>query len=134
MKDAINRLIFSLDNDLSPEEQNLLDKALAESTALQAEKTKLLEMRALIENLEIPANPNFTDKVMAGLESSSNRKGKNMEASILHLFPRVAAACILFIAVAFSVIYFSETDLPMDSLVGIDDVMPEEATYVLLDY
>ena len=134
MNDAISLLIHSLDHDLSPKEQAQLDRALQDSPELREEQARLLKMRRLFENASIPENPAFANAVLERLNEAPSGVGYAKEASIIRLFPRVAAACILLIGLAYAAIYFSESASFSDDLVGIENVSPEEASYVLLDY
>jgi hypothetical protein len=40
----------------------------------------------------------------------------------------VAAACLLLLAAAFLTLYFSEGSLSADTLIGVQELQPEDAT------
>lgn len=126
----LSLLIFSLDNELSAEEQHQLDQALAEDTELRTEQDRLLMIREALSAHTVSADVAFADEVMQSLETA-NETG--IEARILQLFPQVAAACIVLVLIAMLGIYFSEGNLSTEAIVGVQDLAPEDA-YSYLEY
>lgn len=123
----IDLLIHSLDNDLDDFQQQKLAKALAASADLRMEKKRLLKIRETVSQLTVEASPLFVDKVMLTLHQTTEK----VEAKIIALFPRVAAASIAFFILAFMMLHLMDTSFTTDLLVGVEDLTPEDA-YSLL--
>ena len=125
----LSLLIYSLDNELSADEQRQLDQALTASAELCAEQERLLAIRQALASHTIPADNTFANAVMQQLEE----KETGVEARILQLFPKVAAACVVLVLIATLGIYFSEGSLSTEAIVGVQDLAPEDA-YSYLEY
>jgi hypothetical protein len=126
----LDLLIYSMDNSLTPEEQKTLDEALSLSEALKKEQEQLLAMRNLLSQNTPPASPIFVENVIAKLARPQQPK---LTTIIVDLYPQIAAACVLFIAVALSAIYVSEGSLTYDALVGVNELNFGDAN-TLIDY
>jgi hypothetical protein len=126
----LDLLIYSMDNSLTPEEQKTLDEALSLSKALRKEQEQLLAMRNLLSQNTPPASPIFVENVIAKLARPQQPK---LTTIIVDLYPQIAAACVLFIAVALSAIYVSEGSLTYDALVGVNELNFGDAN-TLIDY
>ena len=126
----LDLLIYSMDNPLNPEEQKTLDEALSLSEALKKEQKQLLAMRNLLSQNTPPASPIFVENVIAKLARPQQPK---LTTIIVDLYPQIAAACVLFIAVALSAIYVSEGSLTYDALVGVNELNFGDAN-TLIDY
>jgi hypothetical protein len=126
----LDLLIYSMDHPLTPEEQKTLDEALSLSDALKKEQEQLLAMRNLLLQNTPPASPIFVENVIAKLARPQQPK---LTTIIVDLYPQIAAACVLFIAVALSAIYVSEGSLTYDALVGVNELSFGDAN-TLIDY
>ncbi|HKK78045.1 MAG TPA: hypothetical protein VJ933_00395 [Phaeodactylibacter sp.] len=115
----IDLLYRAQDNPLSPVEERELALALEQSPGLRAERDKLLRLRDAFGQIEPPPEPDFTAQVMAGLQA---------RVVPLRWLRRVAAACLLLLAAAFLTLYFSEGSLSTDTLIGVQELQPEDAT------
>lgn len=124
----LDLLIYSLDNKLDEGQSQDLAKALADSADLRVEKKRLLKIRQLIGALTVEASPLFADGVVAALHQTTEK----VEARIIDLFPRVAAACVAFFILTFIMVILTEANFATDMLVGVEDLTPEEA-YSLLE-
>ena len=141
MKDkALKLLIRSLDNELSLEERGQLDQYLESSKALRKEKALLEEMRAGLTELKVPADDRFADQIIRTLSVQKERSVQkesdgnvNLQAMIMNLFPKVAAACIFAVVVTVLATFFMEGSLSLEAFIGVHDLLPEDA-YSLLDY
>lgn len=129
-KEWLDLLIYSMDHPLTPEEQKILDEALSLSKALKKEQEQLLAMRSLLSQNTPPASPIFVENVIAKLARPQQPK---LTTIIVDLYPQIAAACVLFIAVALSAIYVSEGSLTYDALVGVNELSFGDAN-TLIDY
>ena len=129
MKDAKELLIYSLDNAMTAEERKKLDAALEASAELRAERDQYLKMRKLICETPFTHSPDFTDNIMQKWALQKNKN--NFGASVVQLFPRVAAAAVMILFVAWSAIYFSGENMTASSLIGIEEISPDEADILL---
>lgn len=127
-KENINELLLlSFDQELSPEERAGLDAALADSEALRREKQQLEKLRDLLGGLRAEADRTFAGKVMSKLGASP------VEATLLSLLPRAAAACLIILLLTLIGIYLSEGSLSTDAIIGVSNLAPEDA-YTYLEY
>jgi len=127
-KENINELLLrSFDQELSPEERAGLDAALADSEALRREKQQLEKLRNLLGGLRAEADRTFAGKVMSKLGASP------VEATLLSLLPRAAAACLIILLLTLIGIYLSEGSLSTDAIIGVSNLAPEDA-YTYLEY
>jgi anti-sigma factor RsiW len=107
MEDRIRDLLYrSLDGDLSPDEREDLDTALAASAELRRERDDALAVRGLIkDSAERSFGPFFAERVVNTIRSE--REGEAAGApffeSLLHAFRRVAIAAAA--VAAFLLIY-----------------------------
>ncbi len=123
-KDMLELLIQSLDFPLSAHEQQQLETALQQSTALRAEQARLIKLRTALRDSQPEASPVFVDNLIAKL---AKPKQPTLTAVMLSMYPQIAAACLIFMAVALSVIYASEGSLHLDAVVGLGDLSVSEA-------
>ncbi len=131
---ALNLLIYSLDNQLTPLEQEELDQYLASSEALREEKEALLEMRAGLASLRREANENFADQLIRKIQSGKVEKPvQNFQLAVVKLFPKVAAACVIAMVLTVLGTFYVEGNLSLEAFIGVQDLSPEDA-YSLLDY
>ena len=95
MDNTIKQLLYeSFDRNLSNREQDVLDKALADSIELQSERTHIIEMREKLSNSnEQKFEPFFADRVMTKVRESHNQNDSNeFFEGITLLFRPVAIA------------------------------------------
>ena len=123
-------LLRSMNEELSAEEATELNEALTTSEALRLEKAKLLQMQTLLELNLAEEDASFVDRVMDKLQT---QKQLDVGGTILQLFPKVAAACLLVFAVTLISIYLMEGSLSMESIIGLQDLSVED-TITLVDY
>ena len=126
--DAKTLLIESFDRQLSPDEQAFLDQALAQDTGLRTEKQQLLAIREGLNQLLVSPKMGFADSVIHQLDAT---RPKGVLYQIAKLFPQVAAASVLVAMLSLFSIYWSAGSLNTDTLIGYQDLHPEEAVYVL---
>lgn len=127
-KDTINELLLrSFDEELSPEERAGLDAALADSEALRLEKQQLEKLRNLLGGLQAEVDRTFAGKVMSKVSISP------VEATLLSLLPRAAAACLIILLLTLIGIYLAEGSLSTDAIIGVSNLAPEDA-YTYLEY
>lgn len=125
MKKNMNELLlYALDNEPTSAQQADLEKALAESESLRQEKEQLLQMRSLVADLRVRRDIAFSERVMNRFQKKEKR---GFLYDIVSLSPKVAAACILFMLATTAGIYMHEGSLSSDVIIGIEDLMPEDA-------
>jgi len=118
-------LTRSLDEQLSPEDEQLLAKALDQSADLRREREQLLRMRQLLQKATPAADPTFVDKVIVRMQPVQ------FGAKVVTLFPKIAAACALIFALTLGVLYSSEAEWVNDEVVGVESLQPEDAHWYL---
>jgi len=118
-------LARSLDEQLSPEDEQLLAKALAESADLRREREQLVQLRQWVQQAAPTVDPDFADKVMARMPAVQ------FGAKVVALFPKIAAACALIFALTLGVLYSSEAEWVDDEVVGVETLQPEDAHWYL---
>lgn len=123
-KEVLNLLIYSLDNELSTEENIRLEKALASSEELRAEKERLLKMRVLMADLQQEPNPRFVSSVMEKIREAAEPVFTKV---IIQMFPKVAAACVILVLAFFISIYVTEGTLSKDAIIGVQELSVDEA-------
>ena len=131
MKDVLELLIYSLDNELNSDEEKLLENAIDKSPELRAERDRYLKLRKMVAGVESSIPVGFADDVMR--KWSSKKHQHSFGNRIVHLFPRVAVAAAIILLVTWSAVYFGGENIMMDTLTGLDDMSPDEA-YSLLEY
>ena len=116
----LDLLIYSLDNELTDTQQKMLDEALQNSEALRQEQARLLHMRKELAAFSAAPDATFSSNVLQVLEQPQS-------FNIVQLFPKVAAASVLLFIGSLLAIYFSEGNLSMEAIVGVQDLTPEDA-------
>jgi anti-sigma factor RsiW len=121
-------LLQSLDGELSAADQAALAAALARSPELRKEQRQLEAMRGLLASLQAPPAPSFAEGVMDRLQA------QQQEAQVVSLVLRLAAACLLLLALGFLLsLYWEQGALDADVILGLDGLAPDDA-YSLLDF
>ena len=118
-------MIHALDNDITPEEAQLLEQALKEYPELRAEREGLLRMRSLFAELKDVPKLHLESKVLEAI------KANHFVYQLSSALPRVAAACLLLIISCLIGIYFSEGSLDMEAILGVSELSPEDAVTYL---
>lgn len=118
-------MIHALDNDITPEEAQLLEQALKEHPELNAEREELLRMRSLFAELKAVPKLHLEGKVLKAI------KAKHFVYQLSSSLPRVAAACLLLIISCLAGIYFSEGSLGLEAILGVSELSPEDAVTYL---
>ncbi len=127
-------LLRSLDFELSTEEATRLEQALKNDSALRKEQEELLATRQLFANWSVAEDLDFSAGVMQQLEGLAKKTTESFSRSIIRLFPRVAAACVIFILAFLLNIYFVEGSLSPEVMLGVDNLYPGEAELTNLDF
>ncbi len=123
-------LIRSMDVELTESDAKRLEQALSDSAALRDEKARLMSIRKELSNWGVPEDPTFADRVLSQL---GKQVEEDLSAVIFRLFPRVAAACVLILGVALGAIYVTEGSLMMDTIIGVNEVLLEDAVLLVED-
>lgn len=121
-------MLRSLDFPLTPEESKKLEEGLLQFPELVVERDELMNIREALSGLKLEASPSFQKQVMAQLPSA---KEVTLTIAISRWLPRVAAACLVAIALAALSVYLTEGSLTTEAIMGIQDLAPEDAyTYL----
>lgn len=127
-KNDIKDLLYrSVDIALSPAEEQALAEGLSRFPELEAERDQLLRIRKALAGMEVSATPaDFSESVLT----------KQQRPQIIRLqswAPQITAACIIVVLAFVLSVYFGEGSLDMTSVLGVEELSPEEA-YTLLNY
>ncbi len=115
----INWIYRSLDGGLSPKEEHALQQALQASAELREEQEKIRRLRSALRDFQPAVDEGFTRRVFSKVRE---------ESVTAHWLRSVAAACLLLIASAFIGLYLAEGSLSQDTLIGVEELQPEDAT------
>ncbi|MCB0561485.1 MAG: hypothetical protein H6573_09415 [Lewinellaceae bacterium] len=127
-KETIEELLLrSFEQQLSAEERGRLDAALAGSEELRREQQQLEKVRHWLGSLQATPKNGFVDGVMKELNTSP------VEATLLSILPRAAAACLIVLLLTLIGIYMAEGSLSTDAIIGVNNLAPEDA-YSYLEY
>lgn len=121
---ALDLLIYSLDNELNPNQKVMLDQFLSESAELRAEKEQLLKMRHALSEIKETSHSYLSEAILNKIEAPQEAE---FQAIIMQLFPKVAAACVLVIMVTIFATYYYTGSLSAEAMVGIQNLSPEDA-------
>ena len=121
-------LTESFDRQLTPEEQSFLNQALARDPELKAAQIQLRQIREGLAQLQVSPKIGFADAVMSQVSKVSSG---GIVHQLARLLPRLTAAAVLVATFSLLSIYFTSDSLDTDSLIGYQDLQPEEAAYVL---
>ena len=122
----------SYDEELSPAEQEKLEKALVKDSELREEKKKLDAIRRVLSDEEHTFGADFAENVITRIEMEEKAEQENlfMYAFNRIALPGLAAAVILLL---FSV--FSNGTLSFDTIIGVDSLQTEYLSeFLLFDY
>lgn len=117
-------LLRSLDETLSSEETRQLTEALRQSDRLQQEKAALLKMRQELSDWQPAEDTGFSARVM---QQIGKQVEEDLSAVIVRLFPRVAAACVVVLFLALGGIYYTEGNLMVENIIGVNEMLTEDA-------
>lgn len=120
-------MLRALDESLSPEEQALLETALAGSEALRREQQQLEKLRGLLAVLQPEPSAAFAGRAMEAWRE------RRKEARIFTWLMRAAAACLLIFALALFSLYWPEGRLDADAILGLESLSPDDAVTLLID-
>ncbi|MCO6478187.1 MAG: hypothetical protein J5I94_16265 [Phaeodactylibacter sp.] len=125
-KEKIQELLLrSFEEELSGEESSRLEAALEASAELRREKQQVEKLRQMLSALQAGPDESFVDVVMEKVNTSP------VEATLLSLLPRAAAACLIIILLTLIGIYLAEGSLTTDAIIGVSNLAPEDAyTYL----
>jgi len=121
-KKPLNLLFRSFDEELKPEEQALLSKALSGSASLRAEEKRVKEMRDIISGSAVESfKPFFAKRVMQRIQVTSETRFNliNSFGDLLNIFKPIliTASTTIVVIVAFSV--WTSGSLSFESVLGI---------------
>jgi len=130
MDEKIKTLLYrSFDEDLSPDESKLLEKALANSKELKEEKDKIDTLRVNIKESKASAfKPFFAERVLSKINASVNSQEEDsfFESLFVIFKPVAVAAAVLIIGIAGYNVTTSG-QISLDGALGIPEVTLDDA-------
>ena len=126
-------MIYALDNELTTHEQSILQEGMIQFPSLSDELDSLKEIRQLLGKQKLAPSPTFVNQLMGHLDQAKVLTIASFETTMLHLFPKIAAACVILLLVTLLNTYIGEGSISTETLVGIIDLSPDEAFSVLAD-
>jgi hypothetical protein len=126
-------LIHSLDNELTLDEHQALDLAFAKSKEFRAERDRLLKLRSLLNQQRTIASNEFVNAVLGKTTTPVINPVQGFNTTMVRLFPRVAAACVIIMLASLFTVYLAEGELSSDTIVGLSDISPDEAYNILIE-
>lgn len=116
-----NLLNESFDRELTPPENELLQKAMLNDAELRAEATALQKLRDVLGAENFSFSSFFTEKVMSRLEV---QEGKMLEYAFLRIaLPGLIAASVLLL-----ISFFGGNTFSLDTILGVETLQPEYLT------
>ena len=121
-------LLRSLDESLSPEEEQQLAEALEKFPDLQKEKTELEEMRRMLQGQELRFSPFFASRLMNRLQSRGQKVRESWLTQMSFAFHRVSIPAFAVAGLLLLTTFLVEQSLSLDVLIGtseltVDDMM-----------
>ncbi|MEL6923436.1 MAG: hypothetical protein AAFO94_05250 [Bacteroidota bacterium] len=126
-------LAYSLDNELSAEQQQILDKAFAKYPDLLKEREELLQLRQLLGRQRLSPNKQFVNTVLEGIATEHRPTEKSLSGSLVQLFPKVAAACVIVLLVSLLNLYLNGDGWSTEALLGLSELTPDDAYSILTE-
>jgi len=131
-KEWIKLLHRSFEEELSKEEARQLTAALQASPELRQEQAELTAMRNLFTSFSVAREEDFVVDVMKEIEEGIIAKRK-IGHYLSKIFPISIAACVLILMSFIAHIYVSEEHFDSESIVGVNDLSPDDAYSYLLE-
>lgn len=131
-KSAYEKLLLrSFDEDLSKNELQLLETALARDASLREYQQSVLQLRQKLGEYDASFSPGFKDRVAARLKLGKLVLTPPYLTKIFRRTGMLAAAAIL---VLLMLVYWHEQSLDLDSLLGLSDLQPEDFDHLFANY
>ncbi|MDZ7261789.1 MAG: hypothetical protein ONB05_06765 [candidate division KSB1 bacterium] len=128
-KKILDLLYRSFDSKLTKEEQQKLEKALAQSKELQEERARITKMRDVLSSSPAPAfKPFFVERVMRRiwLLAEKEKRQEIFFESLLYLFRRVALAGLLVLLALLSFNWIKSEQVSLSSALALPEITMEE--------
>lgn len=132
-KEWLNLLHRSFEEELSKEESIELTTALKESAELRIEQSELTATRNLFASFSLKKDDNFVANIMEAIEEKEIVAKRKIGHYLSKVFPISIAACILILMSFVTHIYISEGSFDTESIVGVNDLSPDDAYAYLME-
>ncbi|QQS30645.1 MAG: hypothetical protein IPM47_06860 [Sphingobacteriales bacterium] len=121
-------LLRSLEEDLTLEEQQILNTALQEHEALKKEQQRLISNRNLLAGQVFEFSDGFEDRVMTAVGQIEAAKGKArpFDSSLAVAFRRVAVSGVAAILLLLALTYYHHQSLSVNALTGLSNLEAED--------
>lgn len=134
-KENYNLLLRSFDEDLDADQSAKLKEALNSSKELQAEQERILAIRNMISSQKVSFKPGFRDRVLNRIREESHPQivRPDFNQTFFSVFKKVALTGVAAIIILLFSIYYSNSRLGVDTIVG--DPYSDESlvSYLLYD-
>lgn len=117
-------LYKSFDDELSSEEQSVLDKSLIEDPKFRQEKEEIIQLRSALSVNQKSFDPGFADRVTTRL---NKEKSTLISHDFLRVFKSVAITGVAAIIALLITIYITDGTLNIDTIFGLSEYAPDEA-------
>jgi len=119
----------SFDEELSNEENRILEKALNESGELRKQKDELMKMRKLLSEQNYSFAYSFNEKVMNIISHSGQTDPGN---PIMFAFNRIALPGLAAAIILLLITILGTGSSMLDAILGIDSLQPQYLSEFLL--
>lgn len=132
-KEWINLLHRSFEEKLSKAETMQLTTALKESAELRLEQAELTATRNLFASFSVKKDDDFVADIMETIEEREIVAKRQIGHYLSKIFPISIAACALIMMSFVAHIYISEGSFDSESIVGINELSPDDAYSYLME-
>ncbi len=112
---------------LTPEEQHLLDGALADHEELRQEQTELEALHKMLANYTPAFKPGFAGRVLETVSQATASSDDNL----YFLFKRFALTGVAAIIALLISVYFTDGNFSFDALLGLSDLSKDNLLLAL---
>ncbi len=127
MNNLMELLFRSMDDEnLTPEEQNRLNRALASDRALAHEKQEMERMRKTFSEYAPSFKPGFSERITNKIYHIANN-----DDNLWFLFKRFALTGVAAIVFLLITVYLSEGSFSLNSLLGLSDLTTDNLLLAL---
>ena len=127
-KNLMDLLYRSFDEHLTPDEQELLDKALIDEKDLQNEKRSLEQIRSGVSKTRAKSfSPGFANRIMQSISDTGHEAGDRLFESIYVLFRPIAIAASIIILVMATINFYKSDTISWESAIVLPEVSVQDA-------
>lgn len=121
-------LLHSYDGELTPQEQQTLEKALETDADLLQEKKELDDIRSMLSAYQPRFTDDFQQNIVNQVFEAAPRK------DFVRLFKAIALSGVAAVFILLLSIYFTDGSLNIDAIYGLSNYTPDEELFTYLNY